>query len=106
MIYILSVPDAILGTTKEIDTLTGKVRIKIEAGTQSGKILRLRGKGLESLDRYGKGDLLVHLNVWTPQKVSKEQREFFENAIDDDNFAPNPSKSEKSFFEKVKDMFS
>jgi molecular chaperone DnaJ len=102
----ISVPDAILGTTKEIDTLTGKVRIKIEEGTQSGKILRLRGKGLESLDRYGKGDLLVHLNVWTPKKVSKEQREFFENAIDDDNFAPNPSNSEKSFFEKVKDMFS
>jgi len=102
----ISYPDAILGTTKEIDTLTGKVRIKVEEGTQSGKILRLRGKGLESLDRYGKGDLLVHINVWTPQKVSKEQREFFQNAIDDDNFAPNPSSSEKSFFEKVKDMFS
>ncbi|MCK4562346.1 MAG: molecular chaperone DnaJ, partial [Flavobacteriaceae bacterium] len=102
----VSFPDAALGTNKEIDTLTGKVRIKIEEGTQSGKILRLRGKGLESLDRYGKGDLLVHINVWTPKKLSKEQREFFKESIEDDNFKPNPSNSEKSFFEKVKDMFS
>ncbi|NOQ92385.1 MAG: molecular chaperone DnaJ [Flavobacteriaceae bacterium] len=102
----VSFPDAALGINKEIDTLTGKVRIKIEEGTQSGKILRLRGKGLESLERYGKGDLLVHINVWTPKKLSKEQREFFKKSIDDDNFKPQPSNSEKSFFEKVKDMFS
>lgn len=102
----ISVADAILGTTKEIDTLTGKVRIKIEEGTQSGKILRLRGKGVQSLDRYGKGDLLVHINVWTPKKLNREQREFFESAKDHENFAPHPSNSEKSFFEKVKDMFS
>ena len=102
----VSVPDAILGTSKEIDTLTGKVRIKIEQGTQSGKILRLRGKGLPSLDRYGNGDLLVHLNVWTPKKLSKDQKAFFESVKDDVNFIPNPSISEKSFFEKVKDMFS
>lgn len=102
----ISYPDAALGTTKEIDTLTGKVRIKIEDGTQSGKILRLRGKGLESLDRYGKGDLLVHINVWTPKKLSKEQKEFFNKMKSDENFIPQPSNSEKSFFEKVKDMFS
>ncbi len=102
----ISYPDAALGTTKEIDTLTGKVRIKIEDGTQSGKILRLRGKGLESLDRYGKGDLLVHINVWTPKKLSKEQKEFFSKMKNDENFIPQPSNSEKSFFEKVKDMFS
>ena len=102
----ISVADAALGTTKEIDTLTGKVRIKIDEGTQSGKILRLRGKGVQSLDRYGKGDLLVHINVWTPRKLSKEQREFFEKMKDHDNFIPRPSNSEKSFFEKVKDMFS
>ncbi len=102
----ISFPDAALGINKEIDTLTGKVRIKIEEGTQSGKILRLRGKGLESLERYGKGDLLVHINVWTPKKLSKEQREFFKKHVDDDNFKPQPSNSEKSFFEKVKDMFS
>lgn len=102
----INVAEAVLGTTKEIDTLTGKVRIKIDEGTQSGKILRLRGKGVQSLDRYGKGDLLVHINVWTPRKLSKEQREFFERMKDHDNFIPRPSNSEKSFFEKVKDMFS
>lgn len=102
----VSYPDAALGTTKEIDTLTGKVRIKIEDGTQSGKILRLRGKGLESIDSYGKGDLLVHVNVWTPKKLSKEQKAFFTNMKDDENFVPKPSNSDKSFFEKVKDMFS
>jgi len=102
----ISFSEAALGSDKEIDTLTGKVRIKIEEGTQSGKILRLRGKGLESLERYGKGDLLIHLNVWTPKRLSKEQKEFFEKAKNDDNFIPNPSHSEKSFFEKVKDMFS
>ncbi len=102
----ISIAEAALGTTKEIDTLTGKVRIKIDEGTQSGKVLRLRGKGVQSLDRYGKGDLLVHINVWTPKKLNKEQREFFEKMSDHDNFAPRPSNSEKSFFEKVKDMFS
>jgi len=86
--------------------LTGKVRIKIEEGTQSGKILRLRGKGLPSLDRYGNGDILVHLNVWTPKKLSKDQKAFFESVKDHENFVPDPSISEKSFFEKVKDMFS
>ena len=99
-------PQAVMGSTKEIDTLTGKVRIKIEEGTQSGKILRLRGKGVQSLDRYGKGDMLVHINVWTPKKLSKDQKEFFKKFEDDENFIPQPSSSEKSFFEKVKDMFS
>jgi len=99
-------PQAVLGSTKEIDTLTGKVRIKIEEGAQSGKILRLRGKGVQSLDRYGKGDLLVHINVWTPKKLSKDQKEFFQKIENHENFIPQPSSSEKSFFEKVKDMFS
>ena len=102
----VSIPDAILGESKEIDTLTGKVRIKIEAGTQSGKILRLRGKGLPSLEGYGKGDLLIHVNVWTPKDLSKDQKAFFEQMKNDDNFKPIPSHSDKSFFEKVKDMFS
>ncbi len=98
--------EAVLGCNKEIDTVTGKVKIKIDHGTQSGKILRLRGKGLPSIERYGDGDLLVHINVWTPQNLSKEQRLFFEKMIDEENFIPSPSKSDKSFFEKVKDMFS
>ncbi len=102
----INLSEAVLGGDKMIDTVTGKVKIKIDAGTQSGKILRLRGKGLPSIDHYGTGDLLVHVNVWTPQNLNKEQKQFFEENFKDDNFAPTPSKSDKSFFEKVKDMFS
>jgi molecular chaperone DnaJ len=102
----VSLPDAVLGTSKEIDTVTGKVRIKIEAGVQSGKILRLRGKGIPSINGYGKGDLLVHINVWTPKTLNKQQREFFENNRDDEHFVPKPESTDRSFFEKVKDMFS
>jgi molecular chaperone DnaJ len=98
--------EAILGTNKEVETVNGKVKIRIEVGTQSGKILRLKGKGLPSIERYGTGDFLIHINVWTPQTISKEQRQFFEENIEDENFAPNPNKFDKSFFEKVKDMFS
>ena len=98
--------EAVLGTSKEVETVTGKVKIKIDAGTQSGKILRLKGKGLPSIERYGTGDFLIHTNVWTPQELNKEQREFFEKMSDNDNFMPNPNTSDKSFFEKVKDMFS
>lgn len=102
----VSLPDAVLGTSKDIDTVTGKVRIKVEAGVQSGKILRLRGKGIPSINGYGQGDLLVHVNVWTPKTLNKQQREFFENMKDNEHFNPKPESSDKSFFEKVKDMFS
>lgn len=102
----ISISEAVLGTSKEIETVTGKVRIKIENGAQSGKILRLRNKGIPSINGYGNGDLLVHVNVWTPKSLSKEQREFFEKMSDDDHFQPKPEKEDKSFFEKVKDMFS
>ncbi len=98
--------EAVLGTSKEVDTVSGKVKIKIDAGTQSGKILRLKGKGLPSIERYGTGDFLIHTNVWTPQELNKEQSEFFEKMVDNENFIPNPNTSDKSFFEKVKDMFS
>ncbi|MEQ6124102.1 molecular chaperone DnaJ [Pseudotenacibaculum sp. MALMAid0570] len=102
----VNLSEVILGTSKEIETVTGKVKVKIDAGTQSGKILRLKGKGLPSIERYGTGDFLIHINVWTPQELTKEQRQFFEKMIDDENFTPSPKKSDKSFFEKVKDMFS
>ena len=102
----VSISDAVLGGSKEIDTVTGKVRIKIEPGVQSGKILRLRGKGIPSINGYGKGDLLVHVNVWTPKTLNKAQKEFFESMREDENFEPNPASNDKSFFEKVKDMFS
>ncbi len=102
----ISLSDAVLGTSKEVETVSGKVKIKIDGGTQSGKILRLKGKGLPSIERYGNGDFLIHINVWTPQELTKEQRQFFEKMKEDDNFSPSPKKSDKSFFEKVKDMFS
>ena len=102
----ISYPEAALGISKDIEAVNGKVRIKLEEGIQSGKILRLKGKGIPSINSYGSGDLLVHVNVWTPKTLNKEQRIFFENALNDDNFLPNPEKTDKSFFEKVKDMFS
>jgi molecular chaperone DnaJ len=102
----ISFAEAVLGVSKEIETVSGKVRIKLEEGIQSGKILRLKGKGIPSLNSYGNGDLLVHVNVWTPKTLTKEQRNFFEKSLTDDNFIPHPEKGEKSFFEKVKDMFS
>lgn len=102
----ISFSEAALGASREIETVSGKVRIKIDEGAQSGKILRLRGKGLTDLNNYGRGDLLVHVNVWTPKSLSKEQRDFFERMADDEHFQPKPEKSDKSFFEKVKDMFS
>jgi len=102
----ISVAEAALGVSKEIETVGGKVRIKLDEGIQSGKILRLRGKGVPSLNGYGNGDLLVHVNVWTPKKLSKEQKAFFEKMLEDENFKPAPEKDDKSFFEKVKDMFS
>ncbi len=102
----ISFAEAALGVSKEIETVSGKVRIKIDEGTQSGKILRLRSKGIPNINGYGNGDLLIHVNVWTPKKLSKEQKQFFEQNLHDENFVPKPEKSEKSFFEKVKEMFS
>jgi molecular chaperone DnaJ len=102
----ISYPEAALGVHKEIETVSGKVKIKIDEGTQSGKILRLRGKGLPSIEHYGEGDLLIHVNVWTPKTLSKKQKDFFEEMLHDENFIPSPSNTDKSFFDKVKDMFS
>ena len=103
----ISVPEAILGTQKEVELLGGKkVRIRVDSGTQSGTTLRVRGKGVPDTGFFGvTGDLLIHINVWIPQTLDKEQTEFFQKALDQDNFDPNPSSSEKSFFEKIKDMF-
>ena len=102
----VSMPDAILGTGKEINTVTGKVRIKIDPGMQSGKILRLRGKGIPNINGYATGDLLVHVNVWTPKTLNKKQKQFFESMKDDEHFDPKPERSDKSFFDRVKDMFA
>lgn len=102
----ISFAEAALGTQKEIGTVGGKVKIKVDAGTQSGKILRLAGKGLPSLDSYGKGDMFVHINVWTPQNLTSEQKEFFESQLTNGGMVAEPSGKEKTFFDKVKDLFS
>lgn len=97
--------DAALGTSVEVPTIEGKARIKVEPGTQSGKLLRLRGKGLPDLDYGRKGDILVHTNVWIPKKLSKDEKKTLEALRNSENFAPNPGKAEKSFFDKMKDYF-
>lgn len=97
--------DAVLGESIEVPTVNGKVKIKVDAGTQSGKMLRLKGKGLPILQGYGSGDLFVHIHVWTPKKVSKEEREILEKLKASENFKPNPDASEKGFFQRMKDMF-
>ena len=99
--------DAVLGTNIEVPTLTGKVKIPLPQGTPAGKILRLRGKGLPSIQGYGKGDQLLHINIFVPQNVSAEERKTLEELRDAKNFKPTASKREgKSLFDKMKDFFS
>jgi molecular chaperone DnaJ len=83
----------------------GKAQIKIEPGTQAGKILRLKGKGIPDVNGYGSGDLMVNINVWTPQKLSSEEKEILTKLRESENFMPNPSAKDKSFFQRVKEMF-
>ncbi|WP_372753539.1 molecular chaperone DnaJ [Labilibaculum sp.] len=101
----ISIPDSILGTAVEIPTIESKVKVKIDAGTQPGKILRLRGKGLPDINGYGRGDLLVKINVWVPSSVSKEEKKNLEKMQSSENFTPQPSAHEKSFFKKVRNFF-
>ena len=107
LIYPLfvSIPDAALGTTVEIPTVDGKVKIKVEQGTQPGKILRLRGKGIPEVNGYGRGDLLVTVNVWIPKDVTREERTFLERLSTSKNFQPQPTQEDKSFFQKVRNLF-
>jgi molecular chaperone DnaJ len=101
----LSFPEITLGTTSEIPTVEGKVKVKIEAGTQPEKILRLRGKGIPDVNGYGKGDLLVRVHVWIPKKLNQEEKRALEKLQNSAGFQEGPSAAEKSFFEKMKDMF-
>lgn len=104
--HYISFADAALGTTIEVPTLDGKASVKLDAGTQSGRILKLRGKGLpEVQSNYHKGDLLVNINVWTPQHLTKEEKQMMEKLRDAQNFKPHPTGKEKSFFERVKEIF-
>ncbi len=98
--------DAALGTSVEVPTLGGKVKIKIPEGTQSGKIFRLKGKGLPSVQSYGKGDQLINVNIWTPKTTNAEEKELLEKLRSQPNMQPNPGKNEKGFFERMKDLFN
>jgi molecular chaperone DnaJ len=98
--------DAALGGSIEVPTISGKAKIKVEPGTQSGKMLRLRGKGLPSVQSYGTGDQFVHINVWTPKNLSNDEKKVLEKLKTSENFIPSPDGKEKGFFQRVKDMFS
>jgi molecular chaperone DnaJ len=102
----ISFADAIFGIQLEIPTIDGKAKIKIPAGTQSGKIFRLKGKGFPAVNAYEKGDQLVHVSVWTPQHLSVEEKAMVEKMQESANFQPKPDKNERSFFDKVREMFS
>lgn len=97
--------DAALGTSKEVPTIDGRVKIKIPAGTQSGKIFRLKEKGLPSVQSYGKGDQLIHVNVWTPKKLSEDEKKILEQLRNKPNFQPQPGKSDRGFFDRMRDYF-
>jgi len=99
-----SYPDVVLGASVEIPTLDGKVKVKVEAGTQPGKILRLRGKGIPDINGYGRGDLLVKINVWVPKNLNKEEKKLIENLKAKDFGRPGASQS-KSFFKKMRERF-
>ncbi len=101
----LNFVDASMGTSIEVPTLEGKAKVKIDAGTQPGKILRLKGKGIPDVNGYGRGDLLISVNVWTPQHLSSEEKKILEKLRESENFKPHPDKRDKSFFDRMKEMF-
>ncbi|MFI5212009.1 MAG: molecular chaperone DnaJ [Ignavibacteria bacterium] len=105
----ISITDAVLGTEIEIPVLAGTVVLKIEAGTQPGKILRLRDKGIRHLNHSGRGDQLVHVNVYIPNKLTNKEKEAFKELVKSENLKPKIKHGEsksKGFFSKVKDSFS
>lgn len=103
--HYISFMDASLGTQIEIPTIDGKAKIKIDPGTHSGKVLRLKGKGLPDINSYSRGDILVNINVWTPQHLTKEEKKILEDLRNAENFKPNPGKKDKGFFERMKQYF-
>ena len=101
----LSFTDAVFGTQAEVPTIDGRAKIKIPAGTQSGKIFRLKGKGFPAVNSYEKGDQLIQVSVWTPQQLSAEEKATLEKLSGSPNFTPQPEKSERNFFDRIKDLF-
>ena len=102
---VISMMDAVLGCDINIPCLDGSYKIKVEPGTQSGKIVRLKGKGIPALNGYGNGDMYVKIAVWIPKKLNKDEKAVFESMRNNESFKPNPSKEDKSFFDKIKDLF-
>jgi molecular chaperone DnaJ len=98
--------DAALGTSSDVPTIDGKARIKIAPGTQGGKVLRLKGKGIPDVNGYGRGDILVNINIWTPRALSKEEKEMMEKLSKSENFKPNPTTKDKSYFDRMREFFS
>jgi len=98
--------DAALGTSVEIPTIDSKARISIPAGTQGGKVLRLKGKGLPDVNGYHKGDLLVNINIWTPRTLSSQEKDILEGLRSSPNFKPNPTAKDKSYFDRMREFFS
>ncbi|OOG78528.1 molecular chaperone DnaJ [Algoriphagus sp. A40] len=97
--------DAALGASVEVPTIDGKVKIKIDPGTQSGKMLRLKGKGIKDINGYTRGDQLIMVNIWTPTELSREERNILESLRNSENFKPDPGKQDKSFFDKMREFF-
>lgn len=102
----ISFTDAVFGTSLEVPTIDGRAKIKIPAGTQSGKVFRLKGKGFPAVNAYEKGDQLIQVNIWTPQHLSAEEKSMLEKLEQSPNFKPHPEKGAKNFFDKIKEMFS
>ncbi len=102
----ITFPEAVFGTQSEVPTIDGKAKIKIPAGTQSGKIFRLKGKGFPAVNSYEKGDQLIQVSIWTPQHINADEKAMLEKMQQSHNFQPKPEKGEKSIFEKIRDMFA
>ena len=103
---VVSITDAILGAEVDVPCIGGTTKVKVEPGTQSGTVVRLRGKGLPTVNGYGGvGDLYVKIAVWIPKKLNREEKEIVESLRSKESFSPNPTKEDKSFFDKLKDLF-
>ncbi|MBL7750887.1 MAG: molecular chaperone DnaJ [Chitinophagaceae bacterium] len=102
----ISFTDAVFGTQVEVPTIDGRAKIKIPPGTHSGKIFRLKGKGFPAVQAYQKGDQLIHVNVWTPQHLNAEEKALLEKLKNSPNLKPAPDKSDKSFFDKMRELFT
>ena len=94
-----------MGGVVEVPCLDGKYNVKVDPGTQSGTVIRLKGKGLPTVNGYGTGDMYVKFIVWVPKKLNREEKEMMEKLAASENFRPNPSKDDKNFFERLRNMF-